>query len=48
MESDWKFIVKLIQRLSGDMIYRVFSIKTTDNVQTNFITLYTVSMQSPY
>ena len=39
MESDAfyrYFIVKFIWRLSGNLIYRVFSMKIPDNVQTNF------------
>ena len=39
MESDTfyrYFIVKLIWRLSVDLIYLVFSMKTTDDLQTNF------------
>ena len=40
MESDTfcgDFMVKLIWRLSGDLIYHVFTIKAPDDLQTNFI-----------
>ena len=39
MESDTfygDFMAKLIWRLSGNMIHHVFSMKTTDNLYTNF------------
>ena len=39
MESDifyGDFMAKLICRLSGILIYHVFSMKTPDNLQTNF------------
>ena len=39
MESDTfygNFTAKLKRRLSGNLIYHVFSIKTPDNLQTNF------------
>ena len=39
MESDTfygDFVVKLTRRLSGNLIYHVFSMKTPDNIQTNF------------
>ena len=29
-------MVKSVWRLSGNLIYHVFSVKTSDNVQTNF------------
>ena len=57
MESDTfyvDFMVKLIWRYSGNLIYHVFSMKTLDNLQTNFIinpykliTLHTVLIQFP-
>ena len=40
MESDTFYgdlVVELIWRLSGDLIYHVFSMETPDNLQTNFI-----------
>ena len=39
MESDTfygDFMVKLIWRLSGNLIYHVFSMKTPDNLQAYF------------
>ena len=45
MESDTfhgDFMVRLIWRLSGNLIYPVFSMKTPDNLQTNF------TIHSPY
>ena len=39
MESDTfpgDFIAELICRLSGDLIYRIFSLQYPDNVQTSF------------
>ena len=43
MDSDYvtfneDFVVKLIWRLSVELIYHVFSMKTPDNLQTNFTT----------
>ena len=58
MESDTfygDFMAKLIWRLSGNLIYNVFSVKIPDNFQTNFtiksrksITLHTTSIRCPY
>ena len=55
METDTfyeDFMVKLICKLSGNLIYHVFSMKTPDDLQTNFtiksISLHTVSIQAPY
>ena len=39
MESDTfngDFMVKSIWRLSGNLIHHIFSLKTQDNLQTNF------------
>ena len=30
------FMVKLIWRLSGNLVYHIFSMTTSDNLQTNF------------
>ena len=60
MESDTfyeDFVIKIIWRLSGNFIYHVSSMKTPNNLQTNFTTrsplkvslpTYTVSIQSPH
>ena len=40
MESDTfygDFMVKSIWRLFGNLVYHVFSMKTSDNLQNNFI-----------
>ena len=31
------FMVKLILRLSGNLLYHAFAMKTSDNLQTDFI-----------
>ena len=39
MESDTlygEFVLKLIWRLSGNLIYHVFSMRILNNLQTNF------------
>ena len=36
------FMVTLICRLSGNLIYHVFSMKTPDNFRTNFTIIFTI------
>ena len=44
------FMMKLIWRLSGNLIYHIFSIKIPDNLQTNFTikSPMKVSLSTPY